>query len=77
MKGSLFAIIQSLSMTGVFDTMAEALLAAGIAGGGIGGALPVPGGGRHSGAGSYRVGGAPGAMVPAAVIAAYFMFPGV
>lgn len=68
-KGSLFAIIQSLSMTGVFDTIGLALAAMGIVLGGIGGLLPVGGG--------HRVGGTPGVMVPAAMFAAYLMFPGV
>lgn len=70
MADSLFAIVQSLAMTGVFDTIGEAMIAAGVVGGGIGGRVPVSGA-------SYHVGRGPGMMVPAAVIAGYFMFPGV
>lgn len=70
MKGSLFAVIQSLSMTGVFANIGVALAAMGIVLGGIGGLLPVGGGG-------HRVSGTPGVMVPAAMFAAYLMFPGV
>lgn len=70
MKGSLFAVVQSLSMTGVFDNIGLALLAMGFTLGEIGRLMPVKGG-------SYRVSGTPGVMIPAAMFAAYLMFPGV
>lgn len=56
-------------MTGVFANIGVALAAMGIVLGGIGGLLPVGGG--------HRVSGMPGVMVPAAMFAAYLMFPGV
>lgn len=61
-------------MTGVFDTIGEAMIAVGVVGGGVGGGI----GGRVPGSGAnYPVGGTPGMMVPAAILAGYFMFPGV
>ncbi|KAL0632624.1 hypothetical protein Q9L58_008472, partial [Maublancomyces gigas] len=49
---SLFAIVQSLAMTGVFDTIGEAMIAAGVVGGGIGGRVPGSGASYNVGRGS-------------------------
>lgn len=57
-EGSLFACLQSLTMTGVFDNIGMAMVATGVAGG----TVPISGG-------SYGYGGE--MVVPAALFAAY------
>lgn len=69
-EGSLFAVLQRLAMTGVFVTIGQAMIAMGLAVG-ILPLVPVSAGSHYGGS------GAAGVMVPAAMLAAYFVFPGV
>lgn len=65
-KGSLFAILQRLTMTGVFKTIGEAMIAAGIVAGEIGELLPH----RRPISEAYYGGGMAGGMGTVATMAA-------
>lgn len=67
-KGSLFAILQSLTMTGVFSTIGEAMIAAGVVGAVVGAALPA----AVSGSKDYASGSAAEIMARAADFATQY-----